>query len=382
MPVSMNSNDFIHEMSPSNAFSDVDDASATFYSIEPNSDRKNQQTTVASTPLNVVEVSLSRSRLMSPPMTKSFSATAGNQRRRMVDLRSSPLEQQLPRELKVKWAGEAARDPKTSTFEHIKKHSHHSRDADISGTSADDSSSEKPMSPTEKDIYLELEALVCNPNALDDQWKCVVQNGDNITNLAQILAWYSSAFSKIYNNGISVCKAFQIVASDIGGDSHHLIPRRAFKRLLMAIICINRSLKIFSSIDPGSCGYAFCFRIVVHPLIFLFCCRNPRINFEMFCTCVAKLGSKMDRKRCLFEYQSIKSRTKGHLHIDEFNLWLIKSKVLKLQQEIDRPGSARNNRFSNLAVGAEQSQTFQYQRRTSQVSNAVISCVKELLMST
>jgi hypothetical protein len=270
MSVSLNSNDFINEMSPANAFSDVEDASATFYSIEPNLDRKNQQTTVASTPLNVVELSLGRSRLMSPSRTKSFSATVGNKQHRMMDLRFSPLQQQMPREFKVKWAGETAPDPKTSAFEHIKKYSHHSRDADISGTSADDSSSEKPMSPTGKETHLELEDLVCNPNALDDQWKCVVQNGDNTTNLAQILAWYSSAFSKIYNNGISVCKAFQIVASDIGGDSQHLIPRRAFKRLLMAIICINRSSKIFSSIDPGSYGYAFYFQIVVHSLIFCF----------------------------------------------------------------------------------------------------------------
>ncbi len=44
---------------------------------------------------------------------------------------------------------------------------------------------------------------------------------------------------------------------------------------------------------------------------------------------------------------------------------------MKLQQEIDRPGSARNNRFANLAVGAEQSETFPYQRRTPQVVDAV-----------
>jgi hypothetical protein len=49
----------------------------------------------------------------------------------------------------------------------------------------------------------------------------------------------------------------------------------------------------------------------------------------------------MDRKRCLFEYQSI--RTKGdHLHIDEFNLWLVNSKVLKLELQSDRPSSARS----------------------------------------
>ncbi len=247
------SNDFIHEMSPANAFSDVEDASATFHSIESNGEKKIQQSTLASTPLNVVELSLNRSRLMSPPRTKSFSTTISNREGYMVDYRSSPFEEQLPREQNIKWAGRTAPQVKRTTFEH-NLHSPHSRDGDNTATSLEYSSSERQESPNGNNNDLELDFLVSNPIALDDEWKCIAQNGENTANLAQILAWFSSKFARIYNHGTSVCKAFQLVVSNIGGDNKHLIPRRAFKRLLTAIICIHRSLKIFSSLAPGSNG--------------------------------------------------------------------------------------------------------------------------------
>jgi hypothetical protein len=91
----------------------------------------------------------------------------------------------------------------------------------------------------------------------------------------------------------------------------------------------------------------------------------------MFCSVVSKLGSKIDRKRCLFEYQSIQSRTKDYLHIDEFNVWLINSKVLKFKVEKHRPASASMNRVSNLAVGIENSQRSAFQKQTSQAANTV-----------
>ncbi len=247
------SNDFIHEMSPANAFSDVEDASATFHSIEPNGEMKIQQSKVASTPLNVVELSVSRSRLMSPPRTKSFNTTVSNRQGYMVDYISSPFEEQLSREQNVKRARKNAPQVKRTTFEHDMR-SPHSRDGDNTATSLEYSSSERQESPNGNKNDLELDLLVSNPIALDDEWKCIAQNGENTANLAQILAWFSSKFARIYNHGTSVCKAFQLVASNIGGDNKHLIPRRAFKRLLTAILCIHRSLKIFSSLAPGSNG--------------------------------------------------------------------------------------------------------------------------------
>jgi hypothetical protein len=78
----------------------------------------------------------------------------------------------------------------------------------------------------------------------------------------------------------------------------------------------------------------------------------------------------MDRKRCLFEYQSI--LTKGdHLHIDEFNLWLVNSKVVKLQLPSDRPSSARSTYPTDL-VGIEQSQIYVTQQRNLQAANTVV----------
>ena len=100
--------------------------------------------------------------------------------------------------------------------------------------------------------------------------------------------------------------------------------------------------------------------------------RNPRITFEVFCSVVSKLGFKMDPKRCLFEYQSIHSRTKDYLHIDEFNSWLVNSKLMKTQLERDQSGSAGLNRSSKTAVGLEKSQNAALQKPGSQSVNMVI----------
>jgi hypothetical protein len=239
------SNDFINEMSPANAFSDVEDFVTTFHSVEPDKEGKNQQSTVASTPLNVVELSLNRSRLVSPPRARSSLATIGNRESYMRDYRSSLLEQHLPKEFESKLKRPTTEHAKTSTDSKVE---------DSAATSVKDSGSDRPSSPKDKENDLELEALICNPAALDEEWKRIVYNGENATNLAQILSWYSSKFARIYNNGISVCKAFHLVASSMSGGTKHQIPRRAFKRLLTAIICINRSSNVFSLIAPVSNG--------------------------------------------------------------------------------------------------------------------------------
>jgi hypothetical protein len=248
------SNDFINEMSPAHAFSDTDEVFATFRTIDPATLEKHQHSALTSTPLNVVELSLNKSHLMTPPVPRSF-RNLGNRHGPTVDSGSSPLEQQLPRDVKIKWLLETSQQHKrfVPSFEPV-KNSNHSRDSDNSAASIDFPSSEKVMSPKSKDNDLELLELVRNPTALDDEWKRIDEDGDNATDLSQILAWFSTRFPKHYNDGVSVCKSFNLVASSIGGDTTHLIPRRVFKRLLMAIICINRSSNCFSSAAPGSSG--------------------------------------------------------------------------------------------------------------------------------
>jgi hypothetical protein len=80
----------------------------------------------------------------------------------------------------------------------------------------------------------------------------------------------------------------------------------------------------------------------------------------------------MDPKRCLFEYQSIHSRTKDHLHIDEFNSWLVNSKLMKSQLERDRPGSANLYRSTKLVVANDKSQMAAHQKQNSQAFNTVL----------
>jgi hypothetical protein len=63
----------------------------------------------------------------------------------------------------------------------------------------------------------------------------------------------------------------------------------------------------------------------------------------------------MDRKRCLFEYQGIHSRTKDYLQIDEFHSWLINSKIFKVQKNGERSvakhtKSSSSHRFSKSNV--------------------------------
>ncbi len=90
----------------------------------------------------------------------------------------------------------------------------------------------------------------------------------------------------------------------------------------------------------------------------------------MFCSVISRLGSNMDRKRCLFEYQSIHSRTKDHLHVDDFNLWLINSKLMKKTLEKYRPSSTIN-RTSKLMVGNEKIQSAAPQKQALQGFNTV-----------
>lgn len=73
----------------------------------------------------------------------------------------------------------------------------------------------------------------------------------------------------------------------------------------------------------------------------------------------------MDKKRCLFEYQSIYSRTKDHLHIDDFLGWLINSKLMKIVLEKFRPGSASMNRAIKSAVGNKNPQVVAAEQHTS-----------------
>jgi hypothetical protein len=251
------SNVFINEISPAHAFSDSEDISSNFLSTDPNINEKHQYSTVASTPLNVVELSLNKSRLVSPPRTRSFRTNIGNGNGLMVDSASSPLEQELQREIRIKWLSETSTQLRSRipNLESAKK-SNHSRHVDAFSTSKDHSSfeREKVTSPEGRDDDAELLVLIRDPIALDDEWKRVDQHGENATDLGQILSWFSSRFPKNYNNGVSICKSFHLVASSIGRDTTHRIPRRAFKRLLMAIICINRSSNCISSIAPGSNG--------------------------------------------------------------------------------------------------------------------------------
>jgi hypothetical protein len=79
------------------------------------------------------------------------------------------------------------------------------------------------------------------------------QAEENAVELAHVRAWCSAQFSGMIND-IAINKAFHFTASSIEGEIKHLVPRRAFKRLLLAILYISRSLDCFASIDSSSNG--------------------------------------------------------------------------------------------------------------------------------
>ncbi len=365
--------DFLNEMSPANAFSDTEDISGIFYSVDPKLGDKIERSTVTSTPLNVVELSQSRSRMMSPTSRTKMHRANGVHREGLLLDSGSSSEQQLPGERGVVRLADTSLQLKRTTPNVERGNpSNISSDVDISATSVDYPSFDKQNSPKCKESTSELLEMIFDPEKLEHQWKCIDQNGAFAVDLNQILSWFSGRFPRMYDNGVAVCKAFNLVASEIGGDSKQLIPRRVFKRLLTAIIYIHRSMNCFSVLAPGSIGYWFLYFSLCHSYHLFSVDRNPRINFEMFCSVISKMGSNMDRKRCLFEYQSIRSRTKDHLHVDDFNLWLINSKLMKITLEKYRPSSSIN-RTSKLMVGNEKNQSAGLQKQALQGFNMVNS---------
>ena len=253
------SESLMHDVSLVNAFSDAEDSAANFYSIEP-IPHGVKQSQIASNPLNVTELSPNRSHLMSPPSRRSFSAAAsGNREVRILESGSSPLEQPTPRDyLKAKKHNQLA-----VTYQQLNrpmsavdrtKPSDVSINGHFSAPSAEDSSSDKPIPQQFHERDLELAAIVGDPAALDEQWKILDQARANAVELANVRAWCSTQFPGIFSD-VAINKAFHLTASSIEGDIKHLVPRRAFKRLVLAIIYINRSLDIFASIDSNSNGY-------------------------------------------------------------------------------------------------------------------------------
>jgi hypothetical protein len=87
----------------------------------------------------------------------------------------------------------------------------------------------------------------------------------------------------------------------------------------------------------------------------------------------------MDRKRCLFEYQGIHSGTKDYLQIDEFNSWLINSKIIKIQKDSERSvfsnvKSNGSHRFSKSSViGNRRAEQLAVQKNHQQFINMVYS---------
>ena len=252
------SESLMHDVSLVNTFSDAEDSAAKFYSIEP-IPYGVKQYKIASNPLNVTELSPNRSHLMSPPSIRSFSAAAiGNRDVRFLESGSSPLEQHSPRDhLKAKKHNQLAvtyqqLDRPMSAVDRTKP-SNVSISGHISAPSAEDSSSDKPIPQPFHERDLELAAMVGDPAALDEQWKILDQAGENVVELAHVRAWCSTQFPGIFND-VAINKAFHLTASSIEGEIKHLVPRRAFKRMLLAIIYINRSLDCFASIDSSSNG--------------------------------------------------------------------------------------------------------------------------------
>jgi len=383
----LGSDPLIHDVSLVNARSDGEVGATNIYSIEPNP-YVVKQSKIASTPLNVTELSPNRSHLMSPPRIRSFSAAAiGNQESRMLESGSSPLEQYLPGDyFKAK-----TYNPLVATSQQIdrpivertKPSSVSFIIGDVTAASGDLSNSNKPMPQLHHESDSELAIMIGDPAALDVEWKILDQTGENVVDLGLLRAWLSTRFPQILSDenkffDAAINKAFHLIASSIGGDTNNLVPRRAFKRLLTAIIYIKRSLECFSSIDSSSNGYKLDFLVLADNAIsHIFLCRNPRITFELFCSAVSKLGSTMDRKRCLFEYQGIHSRTKDYLQIDEFHSWLINSKRIKIQNGRERSGSARScaiKRLSKSSVGDDRrARLVAVQKHHQQFINMVFS---------
>lgn len=273
------SHDFLNEMSPANAFSDTEDISGIFYSVDPKSGDKIERSTVTSTPLNVVELSQSRSRIMSPTSRAKMIHANGVHRESLLLDSGTSSEQQLPGERGVVTFADTSLQLKriTPTFERGKP-SNVSSDVDISATSVDYPSLDKQNSPKGKESTLELLEMIFDPEKLEHQWKCIVQNDvHTAVDLSQILSWFSGRFPRMYDNGVAVCKAFNLIASEIG---LHVIPRRVFKRFLTAIIHIYRSMNCFSVLAPGSIGYLQ-FLVFCHLsfLSFIVCWQEPTDQF-------------------------------------------------------------------------------------------------------
>jgi hypothetical protein len=256
----LESHDFIYEMSPAKAFSDIDgfsdgdNGSATFVSIDRKTGRNNEHSAIGATPLNVIELSPSRSHLMSPARIRSSRAAFRNDDGATDWAEKPHLEQHSTRDQKLKRSvtiSQKAHMPMPTSERGIS--SNDSKEGNFSANSVDTSSPNKTISSKGKDRDWELLGMLNDPTRLEEEWKFIAHEGDNIIDVNQILDWLSWKFPSIFDD-VSVCKAFDLVASAIGGDSKHLIPRRAFKRLLMAIIWVNRSYDCFSLIASSSNG--------------------------------------------------------------------------------------------------------------------------------